>query len=441
MILKMITYLFESSVITSILYMFYRYLYFKLSYFQWSRYYLYGAVLISLIIPLIPSFEQYTLFNYKLIHIPDTVIQGENNVLVKINNHIEQKQFINFSLIEKILIIIWFSGVIRYFFITLKRIFSILKLIKSDNKIKKEGYYFIYSDFSGSTFSFFNYIFLNSEFEKLSEIEKIQIINHEKIHADQNHSFDNLFFEIFRAVFWFNPISELIAADIKIIHEFITDNILTGNKNKPEYSKLILKLSAKDNKFKTTSNFSKEDIKNRISLISFPEKEKIRKRRFIISIPILILTIFALYTIMSTFNAYIFPQKKENKIMHIPFDKNNYSVISPWFENKTINGLSVSHKETDYEVKSFSNIYAIDDGIISNIITKDVFGLKEISLTEKLFSGYTLEIKGLHQIFIKQNDTVKKGQIIAKSGDIRLYPKISIALTKDNKSVNPEKLY
>lgn len=441
MILQMITYLIEVSVITSILYLFYRYLYFKLAYFQWSRYYLYGAVLISLIIPLIPNFEQYTLFNYSLIHIPETIIQGENSALVKINKHIEQKQLINFSLIEKILLIIWISGVIRYFFITLNRIFSIFKLIKSGNKIKKEGYSFIYTEFAGSAFSFFNYIFLNSKFEKLSETEKIQIINHEKIHAEQYHSFDNVFFEFFRAVFWFNPISKLIAADIKIIHEFITDNILTGNKNKPEYSKLILKLSAKDNRFETVSNFSKEEIKNRISLISFPEKEKIRKRRFIISIPILILTVFALYIIMSTFNAYMFPQKKENKIMHKPFDKNNYSVISPWFENKTINGLSVSHKETDYEVKSFSNIYAIDDGIISNIKTKDVFGLKEISLTERLNSGYTIEIKGLHQVFVKQNDSIKKGQIIAKSGDIRLYPKISIALTKNNKSVNPEKLY
>ncbi|NOZ35457.1 MAG: peptidoglycan DD-metalloendopeptidase family protein [Chlorobi bacterium] len=443
MMLNTLIYLLEFSVLTSILYLFYRYLYFKLAYFAWSRYYFYAVLLFSLIIPLLPSFFNYESVGISVSQIFKETHSGKINALIKINQNFLYfgYRFLNIYFIIKTLLIIWLSGVVRYLFILLKNIYSVIKLIKKGQKFQQKNFTIVKSDFNGSVFSFFKFIFINNEFELLNEQEKEQIITHEKIHGNQLHTIDNLIFEVFRSIFWFNPVSRLIAADIKIIHEFIVDNILTGNKNKPDYSKLIVKLSATENNFLTASNFSKEEIKNRIKIISYPENENIRKRRFIISVPVLVLTLFASWFIFSSTNNYLKIPKEPEKIFSKPFDNNTYKIISPYFTHKQFDGITVSHKEVSYEVKSFSNIYAVESGTISHTETKNVFGLKEITVTEELKNGYKIHYSGLYKIFIKPNKKIKKGELIAKSGDIRLYPTINIKISKNDTTYNPEKLY
>jgi len=435
--LNTLIYLTEVSILTSIFYLFYRYLYFKLAYFEWSRYYLYAVLIFSLIIPTLPGIFQYEPLNTNTIHIFNRSNFETVNGLIHTNNN----PGFNIPLIVNILLIIWISGVVRYLFLLLKHLFSLSVLIKKGEKSRDGKYIFVKTDFSGSVFSFFNFIFLNKKFYLLKKSEREQIIKHEKIHACQMHSLDNLIFEIFGVVFWFNPISKLIAADIKIVHEFIVDNIITGNKNKSDYSKLILKLSSRTNNYATTSQFSKEEIKNRIKLISFPETEKIRKKRFVISVPVLILSLFASWLIISSANSYIKPESKKQKLFQMPFDKNTFKLISPYFEHKTINNTRVSHTETTYELKSFSNIYAVEGGVISDIKTKDIYGLKEITVFETLNSGFITEYSGLYQSFVHIGDRVKTKTVIGKSGDIRLYPTISIKLSKNGKTYNPENFY
>lgn len=436
-------YLIEVSLLTSIFYLFYRYLYFKLAYFEWSRYYLYTVLILSLIIPLLPGLYTQGTTQHNIFQLFNFSNQGTVNGLIKVNKFglkTNNSFWVQIPYV-KILLIIWISGIARFTLIIAKNIFSVKKLIKTGEKINAGKFKIIKNDFVDNVFSFFNFIFINKNFKQLTEEEQEQILNHEKIHARQFHSIDNIIFEIYRAVFWFNPVSKLIAADIKIIHEFITDNIITNNRNKPNYSRLILKLSTQDNVFKAASNFSKEEIKNRIKIISFPEKEKIRKKRFIISIPVLIITIFASWFIISSANSFIKIQKPENKPYLKPFDENNYKIISPYFKDKEYKQLIVSHEEVSYEIKSFSNIYAIESGIISNIKTKDVFGLKEITISENLNTKYTTDYSGLYQAFVMSGDSVKKGSIIGKSGDIRLYPTITIKLSKNGETFNPEKFY
>ncbi len=435
--LNTLIYLTEVSVLTSIFYLFYRYLYFKLAYFEWSRYYLYAVLIFSLIIPILPGVFQYEGQNISTIHIFRQSGSETINGFIPVNN----KPGFDLSLIVNILLIIWISGIVRYLFLLIKHLVSLSVLIKKGEKTRVGKYTFVKTDFRGSVFSFFNFIFLNKNFETLGKTEREQIITHEKIHARQMHSLDNLIFEINRAVFWFNPISKLIAADIKIVHEFIVDNIITGNKNKPDYSKLIVKLSSRANNYATTCHFSKEEIKNRIKLISFPESEKIRKRRFVISVPVLILSLFASWFIVSSANNYIKPESKKEKPFQMPFDKNTFKRISPYFEHKTINNTIVSHPETTYELKSFSTVYTIEDGIISDIKTKDIFGLKEITISEKLKSGFIAEYSGLYQSFVRIGDSVKTRTPVGKSGDVRLYPTICIKLSKNGKTYDPEKFY
>ncbi len=441
--LNTIIYLLEVSVLTSIFYLFYRYLYFKLAYFEWSRYYLIFILITGIIIPLLPGIFSAESIKTNVLHLLNVSNSGSLNGFVQVDNNFVSKQtdFFQNIPIVKVLLVIWISGVLRYFSLIIRNLFSVYKLIKKGRKVKHDQFTIIKTEFTGSAFSFFNLIFINSEFENLNKKEQEQILLHEKIHARQVHSLDNLIFELFRAAFWFNPVSKLIAGDIKIVHEFIVDNVLTENKNKPDYSKLIIKLSLQNSNLLPVSNFSKEEIKNRLKLISYPENEKIRKRRFIISIPVLIIIIFASWFIVSSGNIYFKNHKPAHKTYHKPFDEKSYKVISPFFENDEINGISVSHKEVTYEVKSFSNVYALEQGIISGTEINDIFGLKEAIITEKLNDDFTVKYSGLFQSFFQIGDSVTKGEIIGKTGDVRLYPSVSIKVFTKNKAINPEDLY
>lgn len=431
-------YIFETSILTSIFFLFYRYMYYKLAYFVWNRYFFYVLLFASIIIPFLPSLFATNIVLNKIIGISqntDAYINVENSFLNDKSSFLSEIPFV------KVLFIVWLSGFIRYSLIILKSIFSILKLKSKSSTEKKEGFNIIKTNSKNPAFSFFKNIFVNNDFEKLKDEEKNQILNHEKIHAKQNHTIDNLIFEIFRAFFWFNPISKMIVANVKINHEFIVDNEITGNKNIPKYSRLILKLASNHTNLIGISNFSKEEIKSRIKIISSPENEKIRKKRFAISIPVLIFAMFSSWIIISTTNIYALSKNKKDKLFNKPFNDKNYKIISPFFINKHINKLNVSHKEVSYELKSFSNIYSVGNGIITNIEVKDIFGLKEYTITQKLKDDYKVKYKGLYKPKVKINEKVKTRKIIGIAGDIRLYPKIDIEIVKNKKPINPEELY
>ncbi|MCD4792996.1 MAG: hypothetical protein K8R54_07190 [Bacteroidales bacterium] len=457
--LNLLIYLLEVSILTSIFYLFYRYLYFKLAYFEMCRYYFFSVLILSLVIPLIPGIFEENIISLKLEGIFKTSgIQDKHNInYINVKDsflHREDNFFTDIPFV-KVLFIIWLSGLIRYLFIILKNITAVIRLINSGEKIKDGKYTIVKTTGKSNAFTFFRFIFINHEFKNLTKKEQEQILTHEKIHADQLHTIDNILFELFRAAFWFNPVSKLTSANIKIIHEFIVDNKLTGNKNHADYSRLILKMVVHNSHAISVSNFSSEEIKNRIKLISFPESEKIRKRRFNISIPVLIATIFAAYLIISTINIYALEKEVCEKEFTKPFKKGTYKIISPFFENKTPseiytgyesnidsnNQYKISHKETSYEVKSFSDVYAIESGIVSHIKKKDVFGLEELNVEIELITGHKVEYRGLYKLTINEEDSIKKGEIIGLTGDIRLYPNIDIKLSKNKISFDPEVFY
>lgn len=450
--LNLIIYLLEVSICMSIMYVFYRYLYFKLSYFEWSRYFFYGALILSLLIPFLPGifsneviYEKLSAIKYSSFNLEGDsfFIEGDRNFTN------DSSKSIQIPFLE-ILTIIWVSGLIRYFWVFIRKLMSVKKLIKRAETVESGNYIILKTDVESSAFSFFKYIFINEQFEKLSEEEKKQILDHEKLHSDQYHSLDNIIFDIFRAFFWFNPLSKRITSSLKEIHEFIVDTKLTGNVNKPDYSRLIIKLARSNTYYTGVSSFSKDKIKDRIKLISHPESHKIRRKRFIISIPVLLSVIFTFYMFTSIASAYAVQFDDEALPFIPPFEKGRYRVISPYFYKKrpgevfkkswSINTNSkyvISHPELTYEVKSFSKVLAVADGTISKIDTVDNWGVNEIKIEIDFEDNYKGIYKNLYKTNVKVGDFFKKGDKIALTGDVRLYPTVSFRLKKDNKHINP----
>src|SRR5690606_25470098 len=84
--------------------------------------------------------------------------------------------------------------------------------------IRSNGYNL--SSINGSSFSFFNKICID---QLLEPETREMVLKHEKVHADQWHSADALYFEILSSIFWSNPAIWHLKKELRDTHEFIAD--------------------------------------------------------------------------------------------------------------------------------------------------------------------------------------------------------------------------
>lgn len=88
--------------------------------------------------------------------------------------------------------------------------------------------------------TFLNTIYVNKAQFESGELSK-EILDHELTHARQKHSWDVLFIELLRIVFWFNPIFYFYKRAIQINHEFLADDsVITKTQDSVSYQKLLL---------------------------------------------------------------------------------------------------------------------------------------------------------------------------------------------------------
>ena len=109
------------------------------------------------------------------------------------------------------------------------------------------------SSITGS-FSFFNWIFLSEETNLHGE-ESAVILQHEKAHSRLGHSYDIIFFDLFRACFWWLPTAWFLRKEIKIIHEYQADAYALESYDIDRYSSVLISATLKTNGLSLASSF------------------------------------------------------------------------------------------------------------------------------------------------------------------------------------------
>ena len=148
---------------------------------------------------------------------------------------------------------------------------------------------------------------------------------------------------------------------------------------------------------------------------------------------------------------------------YIPVVSQNTYILRPYL----ISNITVSKSFYDYEAESssqenaiiyYENTYMQNSGIdYTNKETFDIVSILDgtvIEVTDNKILGKTIKIKhnndlistyqSLSEVSVKENDTVLRGQVIAKSGTCPLYSSDSnlhFELTYQGKLVNPESYY
>jgi BlaR1 peptidase M56 len=159
-------------------------------------------------------------------------------------------------------------------------IYKLLKIKRISN-----GNEFISTQSQYANSSFFNLIFIDDS--NLSEDEIIQILEHEKWHIRLFHSYDLLFVEILKIIFWFNPILWLYQRSLSEVHEYEVDTRMIQNHNPQNYAQLLLKLATIPQQT-TTHQFSRKPLTDRIHFLFTKQKSVPMKRLAYLSVlPIL----------------------------------------------------------------------------------------------------------------------------------------------------------
>ncbi len=153
-------------------------------------------------------------------------------------------------------LLIWMYISISGFF--LFRFFSsALYLIYLERKSSYEKFNDLYirkiRNIKGS-FTFFNWIFLSDEIDK-NQQDYDAILKHEKAHASLGHSYDLMFFELFKVCFWWLPTVWFINKEIRIIHEYQADAYALKSYNVDQYSSILISSTLKLNGLSLASSF------------------------------------------------------------------------------------------------------------------------------------------------------------------------------------------
>lgn len=223
------------------------------------RFYLIGATLLSITIPLLKLPKLF--FNKKIpTHtLPMEVIPLDTTTITPTAD----PSFWNDDLS------IWVYLAISTFFLC-KLLSSVLHIVFLERKSsydKVDGIYIRrFGNMKGS-FTFFNWIFISEEIDN-KDPEYELILQHEKAHASMGHSYDILFFELFKAGFWWLPTAWFIGKEIKRIHEYQADAYALKSYSVDHYSSILISSTLKSNGVCLASSFGNGFIQKRLLAIN-----------------------------------------------------------------------------------------------------------------------------------------------------------------------------
>lgn len=246
---------------------------------HYNRFYLLLTVIISLFLPLLKvSYFTMEINNKLLLLIANLQSQP-------INSHNDGFSIYTiFSLLFG-LVSILFLGKLGY---------GILKI----NHIKKqfpnekiEGINFYHTNLEEAPFSFFRHLFWKKSIEIQSSVGQ-QILKHEMVHIEQKHTWDKLFMQLVKAIFWMNPMFYIINKEINLIHEYLADNKAVKRSDTKAFAQMLLASHFPGRTLPATSPFLSSNLKKRLKMLT-KSKPKYSYARRIFALPLLFSLSFA----------------------------------------------------------------------------------------------------------------------------------------------------
>lgn len=275
------TFLYFGKVIltSGVMFLYYRLFLKDRTFHHYNRFYLLGAMLVSLLLPLLKV-------SYFTVEVNDGIYLLINS-LQQTNIKTDSHDFSYFRIFS-----IGF-GLVSVLFLG-RFLFGIAKIAgfrKHFPKEEFEGINFYRTNLSQAPFSYFRNLFWKDSIIISSDLGR-QILKHEMVHIEQKHTADKLFVEIVRAVFWFNPFFYLIKKEIHLIHEYLADKKAVKHSDTKAFAQMLLASHFSGKILPATSPFLSSNLKKRLTMLKKP-KTKYSYLRRISALPLLFAVGFA----------------------------------------------------------------------------------------------------------------------------------------------------
>ncbi|WP_075341060.1 M56 family metallopeptidase [Tenacibaculum agarivorans] len=245
------------------------------TFFSKNRFYLLFTSIVSFIIPLIKLTTvqnaipvKYGVLLPEVVLSPETIIKGQ-----------EWYQSIDYFGI------IFWLGVFFFSILFMIKLYTILQLIYKSPIEKKKTYSIVLLPKNSKAFSFFNFIFLG---ENIEDKRRQKVIEHELVHCKEKHTIDLLLFELLKILMWFNPMVWLYQKRISLVHEFISDEIVSKSSEKNKYINNLLAEAFQVEQISFVNQFYTHSfIKKRITMIIKNRSKQIKQVKYLVLIPVL----------------------------------------------------------------------------------------------------------------------------------------------------------
>lgn len=346
-------YILKLSVCLAVLFLFYRLMLHRLTFYNFNRWYLLGSSMFAFFIPLVdisPVLQQQNLS-------ANSVVQW----VPVLSNAPEVTSFTAWNLIIIILLAGMGIMLIRLVF----QFISFRKMLNNAKLICSSSAKVYHVDENIIPFSFGNSIFVNSYLH--AENELTEIIRHEFVHVRQVHSLDIIVGEVLCLLNWYNPFAWMLKKAIRQNLEFIADEkVLQHGINRKEYQYLLLKVMG-NNTYSISNQFNFSSLKKRIVMMNKLKSTNMHLVKFLFVLPILGI-------ILLSFRK----QMDKSKTVHIKNDAIvSYDTIPPATKRPAnVTGISISVKTNKATVK-FKNgtkeLYDLNDDSQLKIF-KDKYG-------------------------------------------------------------------
>jgi TonB family protein len=259
----------------------------KETFYTANRWFLLAALFTSVLIPAFPL--QYTV----LVDQPETVnfktIADTFKNIPAFTNHETQPESFNW---QHLVWLIYLAGVAVFFFRLLFQTISLVWLIlKSEPKFIADIRIVENKKYS-LPFSFFNTVFINTEFYTQESLP--EILAHEKVHIREKHWFDLLFTELLTVIFWFNPFIWFFERSIKQNHEYLADKgVLAQGHSVGRYQALLINQLMGMQIIGITNNLNFALNTNRLKMMTKKKTSRFSGVKFAWALPAVALLLFA----------------------------------------------------------------------------------------------------------------------------------------------------
>ncbi|OEK01408.1 hypothetical protein BFP97_07695 [Roseivirga sp. 4D4] len=215
--------------------------------FRFNRFFLLAIVAIALIVPL-------TVVKTKIIEVPvaQEVQTYDNPIGIESLNYapplteLTHEPETAFSIPWESVLWAIYALITAILLIRFTRnLLTITRLKDKAHIISDKGIKIVLREDIRASFSFLNLMYTNKMRYEQGNLPD-EIIEHEKHHITQKHSYDIIYIEFVQCLLWFNPFIYFIKKAIKLNHEFLADqHVLKRQSSAYEYQKILLDITRK----------------------------------------------------------------------------------------------------------------------------------------------------------------------------------------------------